>query len=260
MHYLIQQNLFKEQTFDLILDTLKRYGLTYEVCRFLPFVHEIEFTTTRKDVWCFGAIKMAHIANKYGFVPGSMYNSNHDYEVYSKYYRDNLLNWGGVVMCFTDTLPGTDEYDMFFARPTEDTKVFFGQVFMRHSWGEYVAHCISNDTATIIEKETKVLVAPLQTIYQEIRCWVVDGKVITISQYKLGTRVVSINLDNDVEAFSFAQSMVDIYQPARAFCIDICRTPNGFKIVEINCINCSGFYAMDFSKLLQALENTFGKY
>jgi glutathione synthase/RimK-type ligase-like ATP-grasp enzyme len=103
------------------------------------------------------------------------------------------------------------------------------------------------------------MISSLKEIQQEIRCWVVGGKVITISQYKLGRRVTYKNLDFDEEAFEFAQSMVDIYRPAEAFCIDICRTADGMRIVEINCINCSGFYDMNTQKLLYALEQHFNK-
>lgn len=257
MFYLIQQNTWSERNFDNIISTLERVGLDYEVCRFIPFVHEIEFKTDRKDVWCFGAIKMAHIAQKYGFNPGSMFNDNHDYEVYAPFYGKNLLNAEAIVMNFSDPLPEDDKWTMFFARPTKDTKVFSGQVFMRYSWDEWVAHCIGNDTESIISGETKVIISPLKTIYQEIRCWVVAGRVVTMSQYKHGTRVHYQNSDHDEEALKFAQEMVDIYQPARAFVIDICRTEDGFKIVEINCINCAGFYDMNFQKLLLALEEEF---
>ena len=241
----------------MIVDTLKRLDLDYEICRFLPFIHDIEFTTTRKDVWCWGSVKMAHVAKKYGFHPGSMDNENHDFEVYAPKYGEWMLNHDGICMNFTDPLPPDEKWTMFFSRPTKDTKVYTGQVFMRHSWDEYVAHCMENNTANIITDETRVLISPLKEIYQEIRCWVVGGKVITTSQYKIGTRVHAQNTDHEDDIREFAQKMVDIYQPAEAFVLDICRTPDGFRIVEINCINCSGFYDMNFQKLVMALEDHF---
>jgi len=103
-----------------------------------------------------------------------------------------------------------------------------------------------------------VLVAPLKSnIQQEIRCWIVDGKPVTISQYKIGSRVVYQNHDNNEEAWIFAKDMCKIYCPAKAFVLDICLYQDEYKVVEINCINCSGFYDGDMSKLIQALENTF---
>ncbi len=257
MFHIVQENVFRERNYDMIVDTLKRLDLDYEICRFVPFIHDIEFTTTRKDVWCWGSVKMAHVAKKYGFYPGSMDNENHDFEVYAPKYGEWMLNHDGICMNFTDPLPEDDKWTMFFSRPTKDTKVYSGQVFMRYSWDEYVAHCVENNTANIITDETRVLISPLKEIYQEIRCWVVGGKVITTSQYKIGTRVHPQNTDHEDDIREFAQKMVDIYQPAEAFVIDICRTPDGFRIVEINCINCSGFYDMNFQKLVMALEDHF---
>lgn len=233
-------------------------GLEYEVCRFIPFVGEIEFETDRKDVFCFGAVKLAHIAKKYGFYPGSMFNDNHDFEVYSPYYGEDMLNHGGVVMSFTEPIPDHIP-QAFFARPTKDTKVFSGQLFMKYSWDEYVQDCLKNDTASLITEETKVLIAPLKTIHQEIRCWIVDGEVVTMSQYKIGSRVVYENADNQDDIREFANKLAFLYQPAEAFVLDVARTEEGLKCIEINCINCSGFYEANLQKLIISLENKFSK-
>lgn len=39
-----------------------------------------------------------------------------------------------------------------------------------------------------------------------------------------------------------------------AYVLDICRTDDGLKIIETNCINAAGFYAADLGKLVSALE------
>lgn len=44
------------------------------------------------------------------------------------------------------------------------------------------------------------------------------------------------------------------YQPDKAFVIDIANTDNGLKIVELNCINCSGFYEADIQKIIMNLN------
>jgi len=240
-----------------MIEGLERLGMGYEICRFIPFIHEVEFETDRKDIWCFGAYSMTNTAQKYGWTPGTMANENHDLEVYGPKYGEHMLNHEGICMEFTDPLPDSEEYDMFFARPTKDTKMFSGQVFMRDAWDAYVAKTKANDTSALISAESRILISPLKNIHQEIRCWVVNGKVITISQYKLGYRVTYQNLDHDEEAMAFAQKMVDIFQPAKAFVIDICRTSEGMKVVEVNCINSAGFYDMNFQKLIMALEEEF---
>lgn len=61
------------------------------------------------------------------------------------------------------------------------------------------------------------------------------------------------------EAQEFAQMMVDSYRPAECFVIDVALTDNRWKIVEINCINCAGFYKGDLMKVIGALENFYGR-
>ena len=101
-----------------------------------------------------------------------------------------------------------------------------------------------------------VQVAPLTKIYAEYRYWIVDGKIVTKSMYKMGTRVIySDQVNEAVDAY--VQECVDIWQPLRAFVIDVCETPNGFRIVEINTMNAAGFYCADVAKLMFALEMAF---
>lgn len=49
--------------------------------------------------------------------------------------------------------------------------------------------------------------------------------------------------------------MIKLYQPGRAFVIDVALTDDGLKIVELNCINCSGFYEADIQKIIMSLNN-----
>ncbi|MDQ1830369.1 ATP-grasp domain-containing protein [Massilia scottii] len=44
------------------------------------------------------------------------------------------------------------------------------------------------------------------------------------------------------------------WSPHDAFVIDACDCANGMKIVEINTLNSSGFYAADVQRLMLALD------
>ena len=256
MYYIIQENLFKEYHFDTLVEYLKRYKLDYEVVKYIPFAEDIQFSTDRKDVWCFGSVSMAKSAHKYNWNPGCMYNENHDMEIQLPYYGEEMLNGDGWIIKATDPLPEELPY-AFFARPTKDTKSFSGQCFTKDSWREYVDTLIESKVAHSLNAETKVLVAPLKTTQQEIRCWIVNGKPVTISQYKIGARVNYLNMDNNEEAVIYSTKMTKKFAPAKAFVMDICLYNDEYKIVEINCINCSGFYDGNMSKLIQALEENF---
>jgi len=265
MFYVIQENVFREEHYDMLIDLIKRHKFEYDIVKYRPFLNEIValpvendgeqqedviYKTDRKNVFCFGAVSMAKAATKYGWNPGSMMNKNHDYEVYGKAFGfENMLNGEGHVINFIDKIP-IDNF-LFFARPTRDTKVFSGQIFTQDSWKEYVA------AVRHISDETKILISPLKQIQQEVRCWVIGGKIVTASSYKIGTRVVYTNYDDETFFTDFAQKMIDVYQPAEAFVIDIALANDKLSVIEINNINSAGFYDCNMVKLITALENHF---
>lgn len=263
MYYVIQENLFREFHYNTLIEYLERYNLGHETVPFRPFTDELEVKTDRKDVFFFGSVNGAQIAAKKGWNPGCLYNDSHDFEVYSVPWREHMLNRDGTVIQFGDPIPDHLGFT-FFCRPTKDTKIFSGGTFTRDSYNEWVEDSkrenqLEKGTFEYIRSLTPLLVAPLKDgIQQEIRCWVVDGEVVTASQYKIGRRVVYQNHDNNEEAMIFAKSLVKKYQPAKAFVLDICLYQDEYYVVEVNCINCSGFYDGNMSKLIQALEKTFG--
>jgi hypothetical protein len=83
---------------------------------------------------------------------------------------------------------------------------------------------------------------------------VVDGQIVTYSLYKDGSRVVHRH-EIDGDALDFGQRMVDINPGySQAYVIDICRTEEGLKLLETNCLNAAGFYAADLVKLARAID------
>ena len=125
MYYIVQENVFKEENYDSLIIALDRFNFDYEIVDLLPFVEDFEFKTDRKDVFPFGAVKMSRISRKYGWYPGSQLNENHDYLVYSKYYKENLLNYDSEIIDF-----GNQDFfhkELFFARPVLDSKIFTGE-------------------------------------------------------------------------------------------------------------------------------------
>jgi len=248
MHYLIQENVFREIHYDYIFEALRRLGLPYEVVR-LNGTADFEFQTDRKDVFCFGSIRLAHLAEKYAWQPGSLFNAQHDYTVYADYWKDNLLNWDSKIQTIEEPI---DFYAYkLFIRPTKDSKIFTGQLFSAADW-------VATQESALQRGHQKALiqVAIPKKIYQEVRCWIVDKKVVSASTYKLGAEVRYIEY-HDADGLTFAHDMAQIFQPAAAFVLDICSTEQGWKIVELNCINSAGFYACNLQKLLMSLEDFY---
>lgn len=252
MYYIVQQNLFREVNFDILINLFNKWKIEYEIIDWIPFQEEITIHTERKDIICFGGVSLTKVAKKYGWEPGVFYNENHDMEVYFHHYKEHMLNSDGFFIQSQDELPAPLP-EAFFARPADDTKLFSGGLFSRKGWNDTMKAYLSIKKG--LEHDVKIFVAPDKDyIAKEIRCWIVDGRVITLSQYKLGILVIQKNYDHDEEAFGFAQRMADTYSPSRAYVLDICLYQGEWKVVEINCINSAGFYDANMNKLLNALE------
>ena len=185
--------------------------------------------------------------------PGVFVNENFTYPKLIKHYGDYLLN----KKCHISTLENVaPKYDEFFIKPCKDSKVFSGQGMTWDEFNEWRSKVLELGWEGSVTGNTCVVQAPLKEIYREYRFFVVDGKVITGSQYRVGSRVFSTEC-HEKEVIKFTQKMVDMWQPAVGFVIDIADTPEGFKVIEINCLNAAGFYACDMSKVVFALEDLF---
>ena len=92
-------------------------------------------------------------------------------------------------------------------------------------------------------------------ILREWRVWIVDGRVVTWSLYREGRRV-AYRPEIDDDAAAFARAVVEAnpgYAPAYA--LDLCRTEDGLRLPETNCINAAGFYAADLVRLAAAIDD-----
>lgn len=228
----------------------------YELVDALPFIEEVDFETTHKDCFIFGSLKLARLSKKYGWTPGAVVTENHNYEVYSKYYKENLLNYDSKIVKISEDFEWTSK-DLFI-RPTLDSKIFTGALFNKEEWEAKKKLILSDEYVSSATPDTLVQVATPKRITQEVRIWVVDGKIVTQSTYRRGSFKYYDNIvDND--ALEFAQRMIDIFQLAKSFVIDVCLTEDKWKIVECGSISCAGFYDADMQKIVFALEEVYNQ-
>lgn len=269
MFWVIQNNIFKEQKHSVLMKTLREQNIPHIEVKVVPFydkllpstfdshsfqgvldeVEEVEINETGL-VMALGATSLMKIAKRKGWLPGSFLNENFHYDNWKTSYGEHLLNYESVVDTFRNiAIP----WDSFFIRPCEDTKAFNGSVFTKEEFEIWRKDILATEGVCPFADED-VVVSPLQAIYGEYRFFVVDGTIVTYSQYKLGNVVIaSPHVDQYI--IDFAQAMVDSWQPARAFVIDIANTPNGCKVIEINNFNSAGFYDADIAKIINAIEN-----
>jgi hypothetical protein len=271
MFYVIQENLFREYHYDKLISTLKRYGFDYHIVRSFPYTDKIVDVEDIPDVayvvdelpdlnlnfkqkiFVFGSVKLARITSELGWSPGSMLNDQHDFMSYKDHYKEHLLNYDSTIHRLGDELEWSGD---MFLRPTNDNKAFTGSLFTLEEWidkREYILHNLKSD---VINEDTLIQLTTPRNIQKEIRCWVVGGKVVTASQYRLGNSVV-LDANVEPEALEFAQRMVDIHSIASSFVIDVCLSEGEWKIVELGCINSAGFYHSDLSLMIQKLEEYY---
>lgn len=189
-----------------------------------------------------------------------------NYECYNYYgyFGDHLLNSNYLMMGINDLLRRKNEiFDYFksesiFIRPSNGFKTFTGQVLPKD--GFELKYDVLMKSYGGIDKGTLILIAPIQEIEEEYRFIVVDGKVISGSlymnkEYREKWEAFYDKECEDTKAFNFAIDMSKIYQPDKAYTIDICRTSsNEYKIMELNSFCCASMYGNNYDKVVNAIN------
>lgn len=215
-----------------------------------------------------GAITLGKIAQNRGWQPGTFINDNFEFTKWvDGFGNNNLLNGDSIVSKIKD-IESESINEPMFIRPTEDTKSFSGTIMTEKELRKWKDSIVALDDVKFspLNKDTTIMISKVKHIYSEYRFFVVDGEIVTGSVYKVGYRIVShINnlneiLGPDEEIISTTQKMIDKWQPARAFVIDMAKTPEGTKIIEINNINSAGFYSSDTCKIVDSIEKMVKKY
>lgn len=255
MHWILQENTFKEAAYDVLLETLDRYQLPYTVHKVIPFVGDVEpVPVVSGPAIAFGSYSMRHASAKYGWSPGVIDLEPYDFRVQRANWGKHMLNHDSTVVKFTDVKLAEPS----FVRPISDSKAFTGRTFSPEEMAEWIHKVVDlgHDYGDDVKNQL-VQVSTVKRILSETRYWVVDGRIVTSSTYKEGTRVVyKPSLDSTLEIF--ARARVREWEPVRAFVLDVADTPDGAKVVEINTLNSSGFYAANLGLLVEALETAFG--
>ncbi|HEX7642085.1 MAG TPA: ATP-grasp domain-containing protein [Burkholderiaceae bacterium] len=257
MHWILQNNIFSEAGWDTLLATLERFSIAHSTHKVVPFVGELHPAPQldHRNVICFGSYSMRHVARRERWQPGVFDLFEQDFQQQLLHWGSHMLNAGSVVTPFADAVFGGDE---MFIRPVNDSKYFAGKLFGREEFVEWQHKvCRLNlDDGTSLTPQTLIQLAPPVTIHAEYRFWVVKGEIVTKSLYKRGDRVI-YSSEVDERFDRYVRERIAEWMPHESFVIDVCDTPDGMRIVEINTLNAAGFYAADVQRLVLALEEAY---
>lgn len=244
-----------------LAEALDRLKIPYSWHKVVPFVGDIFPEPTVPDpssVVLFGSYVLWRYAEKRNFRPGVFKLRPF---VHERAWHPYLLNGADALFLRLYDIPDSlsDDGKHWFLRPVDDSKEEPGNV---KSAGEIILlakRVLQLDESEIpngsLRHDTLLMLTEPAKIFREWRLWIVDEKVVTFSLYREGSRVV-YRQEIDDDAMEFAQRMVALNPGyATAYVIDICRTDEGLKLLETNCLNAAGFYAADLGKLAIAIEN-----
>lgn len=256
-HWIIQGNVFSEDGWDHLVEALDRNRSSYSIHRCVPFVGALQpepVLNHDSPTVVMGTYTLVLQAKKRGWVPGAWSDpATFDY-------NEHVARWGAAmfnhdaVMCKFGDVPFQER--PFFIRPVHDTKDFTGQVCDWDDYTQWRESLAKMDPADVwtMSMDTLVIVGPVKKIAREFRTWVVDGRVVTASQYKLGRhKTYQPLVDQRVKDFAAEQAAV--WGPAPCYVLDVFEDHDGkLWIGEVNTLNCAGFYAADMNALVGAIE------
>jgi hypothetical protein len=254
MRWIVEKNIYAANGEDHFLTALKELNVDRLLVDYIPFSHEIDPVPTQtENVIVMGSTNMIKAVKGLGWTPGVWHSDEFRFESYREHFGKDFLNADGEVMRFGDVALT----EVSFVRPCEDLKSFAGGLVHPERQQEWMDSIVRYNDAMEdggLSLETPVVVASVKDIIAEYRFFVVNGRVVTGCRYRL-YGMASYHAAVEIDAsWDFAQMMVDQWQPATGFVIDIATTPEGIKVIEINCLNSAGLYACDAKKIIAAIE------
>ena len=271
--WVIDKYLFDEYE-DRLISAIKKSGAMvyfYDDLCGKTFKEYITSNFTDKDIVIFHGSLQHGVKLTYLPVYPGVFMTINNYECYKYYghYGNILLNEDYLMMGLNDLIRNKekifsyfDEYrhqhNKIFIRPSDGAKSFAGQLLTYENFEQDVNVLLQSYGG--IDTESLILVSGLKDIKEEYRFIVIDGEVISGSLYmdeeNMGTYKAHYDkICTDQDATDFANEVVKLYQPDKAFTIDLCKTKNGeYKLLEINSFNCASMYGNDYDAVVDAVN------
>lgn len=254
MLWVVEKSMFFANDQTRFIDCLKELRLRRLMVDFIPFSHEIQpYPRNTQEAAAFGSTNMIREVMKLGWTPGVWINDNFQFEVWRKHLATKLLNFDSVVTEFGRL----NISEPSFIRPCHDLKSFPGTVVAPEKfeeWKDSVLRYTVMAEENVLDEMTPVVVSSIKEIASEHRFFVVDGRVVTGSQYRINGQLVYAPV-SDYGAWTFAQKVVNNWQPDKCFVIDIAKLVDRYKVIEFNCINSAGLYSSDVRAIILAIED-----
>lgn len=265
MYWLIQDKFRYDQNYLTLCENLKRMNINHSSCEVIPFsddgiISDIDLNKIKEPLFAFGSYTLSKIVINRKYEPGAFISKNSSMDSLLENYGQELFNHDMVIGPISEIHTDLKE---FFVRPMEDTKSFTAEATTIERFNEFrdsVGRSFEGLHYSTVYPHTKVIISSIKPIEQECRFFVVDKKIVTYSQYRVGDTVrYSPIIDQYI--IDYAEKIVSMdWQPDECYCLDIAISNGIPKVLEVNSINSSGLYAIDTQKFILAIEDLTEKY
>lgn len=258
---LLQNNLINPLAVDLSIGTCEYLNIPFDTVGLIPFTYDtIEPIKPLEDyVFVYGSNRLVDICSDKK-ISGVHYDLDQlNYQAFVNN-RSDMLN-DDMIMPLCDVLSflekQVDQSELWFIRPSGDTKVFSGEVSECKAIVEWLRdRVLFNGLGDyLLDPNMICVLSKACRIDSESRWFIIDGEVISGSLYRQHDRLFKKNLDDDLMMVSVAKRLIDNWLPHDCCVMDLAEIDGNFKVIEFNCINCSGFYDHDVVKIFRKLYN-----
>ena len=168
-------------------------------------------------------------------------------------HRDDMLNQAEM-LAVEEVLERYRHREGFWhVRPLEDLKRFTGIVMSSSeliAWVEGAAGVPLSDG--VLPQETLLAISPARELLAEWRWIIVGGDLMDGSLYRREGRSCYQH-EEDSKIIAKAKDLTRGWLPHETCVMDVALTAEGFRVIEFNCFNGSGFYDHDLSRILPAV-------
>lgn len=190
------------------------------------------------------------------YTPGVIGNNEiYSYEnLYKKIDPELFLNSpdSSFIGNSSEILSYLDKKDgLFFFRPNYDNKLISGMVRNKSNI-EAICNNVLEGRIDDANKDTKFLISTPYGITNEYRLWILNGEIISHSQYFPNYK--KVELPNKV--VELADKVINSWSDTNLYILDICLSNKNPFIMEIQNFHSAGFYFSDKDKIISAINKS----